>query len=698
MYNRGIYFLVIAFSAISIGCSGKSKSAPFWFLLGIGGAGNANSAGEASEVASDSNGVPLPASNDSVTTSGSGGIPTNTAVQEVPTSGPAHIFGMIIPTVAGLPATDVCGFPGAPSTPNCLDLTQIIVRIEVGNGGSYSLVDSANVNADGSFSFHIDDLPNNNYRVLINTGNGLNYSYQDFSYVFDPTQAGYTAVNVGNLLAERLYYTSGPASIIGSVSTPGFSGDGVSVPSGNLAGILVNLNDADGNLVSSTMTAGDGTFAFPLSNLPNGNYIITYDGSSVTASGQTYATNQENIHFTFQGTNPATTTVVNLGNTSLSWLAATESSITLNASIRNGAVLGDTSTTFTIKLKNEQGAIVDTTSRTGNGSFQLNASGLPGGVYYIEVSGPNFFTVSQSFLFSPAPDGGNKTITLSTPIGIVAKPSNVIGYVKDATGNHIAGSVINFRPDGTQPPSNLTYLLTDPQIGNGVRLWILEALSGVAGVNCAVSPASSPSICSCAMVPTTACLLANQGSGPWNYSTWGNKVYEVRSSDKQVYFTAAAGSWSYYISAPGYENWCGTNSAPCSSNPLSIMLNGNDFNAGNISMISISNRSQIAGTILVRDTAPSNPTLHTSQSGLFVVLLGNTSVNGAPLAHIAITTAGSYAFNGSSYVLTLPVGLTSDSQRVGYALQALASGGASTLANADTIAVDQDENAPRQRK
>ncbi|TGL60067.1 Cna protein B-type domain protein [Leptospira ognonensis] len=692
MFNRGITLLVLTLAFFLAGCSGKSKSAPFWFLLGIGGAGNATATAEGA-TATDSNDVPLPASNDSVSTSSSGDVPENTAVQEVPTSGPAQVTGTIVPVVGGVNATDTCGSPGAPSAPNCLDLSQIIVRIEVANGGNYTLVSSTTAQADGSFVFSLDNLPNNNYRVLINTGNGLNYTYQDFSFVFDPTQAGYTAVAVGNLTAERLYYSSGPATISGMISTPGFSGDGVTVNSGNLSGITVTLRDSEGNVVGTTTSAGDGSFSFNFSNLPNGNYTVVYEGSSVTSNGQTFATNTENIHFTFQGTNPSVTTVVNLGETSLPWLAATESSIALNATVRNGAVSGDTTSVFTIKLKNEQGAVVDTTTRTGNGTFQLNASGLPGGVYYIEVSGPNFFTVSQSFLFSPAPDGGNKSVTIATPIGIVARPSNVVGYVKDGSGNHIAGSVINFRPDRAQPPSNLTYLLNDPQIGNGIRLWIIEAMSGVAGVNCSTSPGSSPTICSCAIAPTTACLLANQGSGPWNYTTWGNKVYDVRPSDNQVFFTAAAGTWAYYISAPGYENWCGSNSVPCSSNPLTILLNGSDYNAGNVAMVSISNRSQIAGTISVRDTAPSNPTVHTNQSGLFVVLLGNTTTTGSSLAHIAITSGGSFAFNGSSYVVTLPQGLTSDAQRVGYALQTLASGGASTLANADSIAVDNDENA-----
>ncbi|WP_411823692.1 Cna protein B-type domain protein [Leptospira sp. 'Mane'] len=665
---------------------------PFWFLLGTGGAGNASDSA-AGATPADSNGVALPFSSDSTVPSPSGGVPENHAEQEVPTSGPAKIIGTIRPVVSGISAADVCGQTGAPSAPNCLDLTLISVRIEVANGNSYSLVASSNAEADGGFTIDVDSLPNNNYRVLINTGNGLNYSYQDFSFVFDPTQSAYTLVDVGDLKAERLYYTSGPAQISGSISSPGFSGNGVIVPSGPLSGVTVIIRNNEGNVIGTTTTAGDGSFSFNIPNLPNGNYTIEYQGSSVTSNGQPYANNSDTIHFTFQGTNPSVTTVVSLGETILPWMAATESSLTLNGSVINGAVSGDVSTGFTIKIKNEQGAVVDSSSRSGNGSFQLSGSGLPNGVYYIEVSANNFFTVSQSFLFTAAPDGGMKNITLSSPIGIVARPSNVVGYVRDAGANHIPGSVINFKPDRTQAPSNLAYLIGDPQIGNAAKLWIVESLSSVAGVNCATNPSASPSICSCALSPATSCLVANQGTGPWNYSTWGNKVYEVRPSDNQVYFTAVAGKWAYYISAPGFENWCGANASPCSSNPQTITLNGNDHNAGNVSMTSIANRSQIAGTITVRDTAPTNPSLYSNQSGLFVVLLGNTSTSGQSLAHIAVTSGGSFAFNASSYVVALPAGLTSDTDRVGYALQTLKSGGASTLANADSIAVDNDQTA-----
>ncbi|GBF51777.1 lipoprotein [Leptospira ryugenii] len=687
MFKKGTLFLLFVLASFGVGCSKKSKSMPFWFLLGSGGAGNpSDSAG--STTPPDSNGVALPPSNGSVSPSSTGEIPQNNAEQEIPTSGPARVFGKIQPVVAGNPSNDVCGQVGSPSYPNCVDLSQIIVRIEVANGSQSVLVASTNADANGNFSFDFNSLPNNNYRVLINNGNGLNYAYQDFSFVFNPSISGPTLVDVGTLYAERLYYLSGPAQITGSLVTSGFNADGFVVPSGPLAGITINLVDANGNTVASTTSNASGQFSIQIPNLSNGNYTIVYDGSSVTTSGQTYGTISEFIHFTFQGTNPSLTTVVGLGETNLPWLAAQESSLSLSGSVINGAVSNDQTTVYTIKLKNEQGAIIDTVSITGNGSFQLNGSGLPSGVYYVEVSGPNLVTVSQSFLFTASPDGGNKNQSLPSPISVVPKQSNVFGFIRDANGVHIPGSVINFRPDRLQRPSQLFHLSTDPLLGNAVKLWILEALSAVAGVNCLANPSSG--ICSCATNPSLSCLQTYQGNGPWNYQTWGSKVYEVRPSDQQVYFTAQAGLWAYTISAPGYETWCANQGTPCSQYPVSITLNGNDVNAGQITLTSIDRRAQIAGTISVRDTAPTNPSIHSNQTGLYVVLLGNTNSNGQALAHIAITSGGSFAFNGSSYVITLPSQLTSDAQRVSYALQALASGTAQTLAQADTIAVEDD--------
>ncbi len=247
-----------------------------------------------------------------------------------------------------------------------------------------------------------------------------------------------------------------------------------------------------------------------------------------------------------------------------------------------------------------------------------------------------------------------------------------------------------------QAPSRIFYLIDDPLLGNAVKLWIIEAMSAVAGQNCALNPTGA--ICSCAVNPTAACLIANQGTGPYFYQTYGNKLYDVNPSTSEVSFLAASGVWAYYISAPGFKNYCGSNSEPCSVNPLSVTLNGSSFNAGTVGMTSITGRSQIAGTISVRDNAPTINSTHTNQTGLFVVLLGNTGPGGSNLAHITTTSNGAFAFNGNSYVVTIPTTLPSqftndDSGRVAYALYSLGSGNATLLSQATTIAKQNDSSA-----
>ncbi|MDF3819562.1 Cna protein B-type domain protein [Leptospira sp. 96542] len=668
---------------------------PFWFLLGMGGAVS-DTTTTGLDTPPDSNGVPLPDPSDGVTPTDPGQVPGNGSNQEVANHGAARVFGRIVPVVSGVPATDVCGMVGAPSAPNCVDLTNINVRIEVANGDTTTLVASQTANANGSFQFDIADLPNNNYRVLINTGFGLNYAYQDFSYVFDPTQTPSTLVNVGDLTAERLYYNQGPVVFNGVITSPGFTGDGVNIPSGPVAGVVIEIRDQNGNVVGSGVSDGNGNYSISISPLPNGNYTVVYSGSAVEVAGQPFGNSSDSIHYTFPGTNPNTVTYIDLGETSLPWMAATESDLLLAGTVLNGAVATDSTSVFEIKLKNQHGAILYTTDLTGNGAFQIEGSYLSNGVFTVEVSSPYFFTASRSFMFMAAPTGGVKQVNLTEPIYVVAKPAPVLGYVKDENQNHIPGSVINVRPASTQAPSRIVYLKDDPQLGNAIKLWIVEAMSSVAGVNCATNPSNA--VCSCALNPTAACLVANQGAGPWNYQTYGNKLYEVNPITKEVSFLAASGVWSYYISAPGFENYCGSNLAPCASNPLQVTINGVPYNAGTVSLVSIPSRSQISGSISVRDSAPTVNSLHTNQSGLYVVLLGNTDSGGNNLAHITTTSAGQFAFNGSSYVVTLPSVLPApftndDTGRVSYALYALGTGLATTLANSPSIARANDRSA-----
>jgi len=651
--------------ALSGGCSKKKKDPLFWLLLGAGG-------GSSSSKGVDANGVPLP---ENLGDPAPGGvIPSASATQEVPTSGPAKITGSIHATSGTdsngnpLSADDVCGMSSAPPPPNCLDYTAIVAYLVAPNG---TIVATTNLNSDGSFQFDVENLPNNNYRVLIETGLGLNYAYTDFNFVYDPTsQNGITQVAVGAINAERHYLNGGPALLSGNVFTPGFSDGVVTVPSGGRAGVTVNLRDPSNSnqILATTTTDSNGDYSFSLSNLANGNYIVEVLGSVISESSRNFLDTSVPVRFTFQGNNPIITTSVTVPRATITWDAATSSALTVSGSLTNVAVV-DTTTPFTIRLVSPSGATLDTTTINGSGSFTLSASNLTAGVYTIQAhagpaSNPITFPASSSIVFQPNPTGGTRTIT-GANVTIAPKPSEIQGFVSDGVLSYVPGSVINFRPAATQPPINLLYLLQDDRLRDLILVWLAESNTSVAS-NCVASGNL-----------TAACIAAHQGTGPWNYSTYGNKVYEVRP-DNSVYFEAVAGTWAYYVSAPGYQNYCGSNTN-CPVNPLTLTLNGQPYNAGTITLQPSSNRSQIAGSITVTDRLLVNntktgqvvatPTNHTNFSNLMVVLLGNTDNSGNPVAHVTPTVNGNYSFGGTnSFVVPLPSSLSTDTLRVTYAL------------------------------
>jgi hypothetical protein len=644
-FSRSLILLVIILFS-TVNCSKKKGGGLFWLLLAAGGGTSV------SEVNVDSNGVPLPENLGTNTENGT--VPISLAEQEVPTSGAASIRGNFYATIANQPSGDVCGEPGAPISPNCLDFTAITAKLVAPNA---TVVSSQKLLANGSFQFDIDNLPNNNYRVLIETGFGLNYAHRDFLFTFDPTSAqSITIINLGSIAAERLFYTSGPASFTGTVNTSGFAGD-VNVPAGPVQGVLVQVIDSQGNVIASTTTDSSGNYSINLPNLSNGNYTIILDGSDVTAMGQNFSTTSQDIHFVFEGTNSAVVTQVIVPTSNLQWLAATSSSATVSGSIMNAAISGDVTTVYTINLFNSSGNLVATTSITGSGSYSFGASNLTAGVYSIQISGSSSgntitFPASSSFLFTPHSSGGNKIVNVPT-VYVAPRQSNITGQVTDGTLSYVPGSVINFRPASNQAPSNLLYLLNDDQIRDMIKLWLVEAGLGI----CAANNFEA------------SCVVANQGSGPWNYTTFGNKVYEVKP-DQSVFFTAAAGKWAYYISAPGYSNYCGGNTN-CLSDPLTLTLNGQDYNAGSFTLLASTKRSQITGNLNVRDQIiGSSSVTNNALSGIFVILLGNTDTAGNAVAHITTTSSGNFAFNGSSKVVVLPSGLPNDQARAGVAINA----------------------------
>lgn len=608
----------------------------FW-MAALTGGGSATGSATGSTQQTDSNGVPLPSSTSS----------SSTSAQEVATHGPATISGTLNATDCkngsnvSIPCSSDAG----------LDLTQITIQLIDSQG---NVIATTKPSASGNYSFNVADLANGDYRVLINSGNGLNYAYQDLNFTFNPVNSSTNDITGIDLTSSRLYLTSGPATITGTATTPGFkdqNGTAI-VAAGPLSGVSVQLKDGNGIVIATTTTNASGVYTFNQANLPNGNYSITVLGSGKSSSGQPFTDTSSAvpIQFSFQGNNPATATLVNIPGLSSAWNPANSATANLsNWSIANVAISGSDLSGFTVNLKDANGNIVGTTTTNASGQYSFSQN-LSSGVYSVEISKTGFLTTSSSFSFTPNPTGSATSVTQSGgPNKIVPRPSNVTGQVAGPSNAppRIEGASINFRPDITQAPSNLLYLATgsDDRLRNLTSLWMREACMAI-GAACTGACAAG------GLQP--ACVAANQGAGPWVYTTYANKVYET--SGNNVVFTAVAGKWNYFISAPGYID----------SSANTITLNGQDVNAAPVVLVPSTHRAQIAGQSVVADTLVNGTKNsygaalpgYTGQSGvpgLFAIMLGNSDSSGNSIAHITLTNAsGAYAFDGNSKVVSLP--------------------------------------------
>ncbi len=639
VFNLTMLILILA--SLALGC-GKGKKGLLFFPP---------------DTNLDSNGIPLP-QEQSGNTGGSSDVQ-----QEIPNHGPAQIQGTLFAVVNGENKTLIdAGLTNS-------DISQI--RIQLVDPDN-NIIAETTPNSDGTFTFDINDLYNNNYRILINDGMGLAYAYYDFSFIYNPTIGNPNTINDANLYAQRVYYTSGPAVFTGSVITPGFNQDGVIISSGGLTGIEVCLYSSNDNQnpIACTITDSQGQYTFNgsnnslLDNLPNGNYFIVVDGNSLNISGSTFTDDQLMVHFVFQGNSLANPTSVNAPSLNVSWQAPVESSAQISVQIINGAIEGDDLTLFTVKLFDEQGNLKGTTSPNSGGlaNFSLN---LQNGIYYIEVSRNNFQTRQQTFSFVAHAGGGTRIVDLTnSPIVMIAKPSQITGMISSGAIAPVPGANINFRPDSTQPPSKLAYLLSDPQIGNLIRAWILQA--------CPAWDGTPQGTFSCNCAPNC------------NYQTWAVKGYDYDPSINKLKLTAVSGKWKYYVSASGYNN----------SNEDVIILNGEDQER-NVSIVASTKRSRIQGIATVLDTLVDGSknaypigTGYTSRHalpGLFVVLL-SISDNNQNYALITLSNAsGQYNFDGNSKVVPLPNGLTEE-QQVGFAIQNFAA--SSNLSSSSIVGTD----------
>jgi hypothetical protein len=190
-----------------------------------------------------------------------------------------------------------------------------------------NVIGTTKPNADGTYSFNIADLTNGDYRVLINSGNGLNYAYQDLNFTFNPVNANANNITGVDLSSTRLYLTSGPATITGTATTPGFKDQsGLSYRRSRSRCQLettVQLKDANGKCdCDKRPTNASGVYTFNQANLPKwGNYSITVLGSGQSSGGQPFTDTSSAvpIQFSFAGNNPATPTLVTIPGLSSAW-------------------------------------------------------------------------------------------------------------------------------------------------------------------------------------------------------------------------------------------------------------------------------------------------------------------------------------------------------------------------------------------
>jgi hypothetical protein len=622
--KKGILYLLFLIFTINCGGQGGGTSMVPWMAALMGGA----SPGKQSISSTDSNGVKLPEV-------------VETPLQEVPTSGPTTILGKIQATSCtseGLPI--IC------SEDTGLNITQIKIQLISATNETIAITYP---DSNGQFSFAIPKFKNGNYRVLINTEKGLNYSHIDFNHTFDPTKLSGNTIELETLVAQRYYLQKGPALISGMVVTSGFKDQlgATVVPQGALSGVKVAIYSSTHEIIAEQITNTSGQFTFSVLELPNGNYTIHVFGSEKVLENRPFLDQVSDERFIFLGNDPSMATTLDLRPISLQWQPSLKAPIQLiDWSISNAANPGMDLSGFLVSLKNSEGDSYSTyTDANGKFSFQ---SILTKGVYELTISKNGFLDSTSSFHFIPHHSGGATPVTQNLSLIVVPNPSNIEGLVSGPNNSppRIQGATINFRPAKSHAPSSLAYLLKDDRLKNLAELWIRESCSN--NPNCS-------SLCS-GTGYSSACALQNQGSGPWNYTTYQNKVYEVKSDNTKVYFTAVAGKWEYYISASGYKN----------TPTAEITLNGNDVSFSNFILQESVFRSTIEGQSIITDTLINGTknsyggslpgfTANPGIPGIIVVLLGNNDNSQNPVAHVTTTgNNGSFKFDGSSKVVSLP--------------------------------------------
>lgn len=618
-----IFFIFLML--FSTGCKEK-KNSPFFipWMMSLTGQNTENS------VIEDSNGEILP--------------PTMIeGEQEIPNVGRALISGSVSPMMC---VENDISIP-CDREPN-LSLENVEVFLVSATGETIS---STFLNAEGKYEFEIDDLKNNNYRILMKSDMDLNYSHNDFNFTFNPTKEN--KITVGEIKPIRKYFESGPATIKGKVIVNEFKDDNgnVLITSKPATGFKVSLLDKDNRLLNfnqvniDKLIDANGEYEFNIDDLKNNNYKIVVTPTNFGYTNFSINEKQIPFRFIYIGNNKNDVTDINLNLTRIDIIGSEDFNVKIsNWQIKN--VVNELND-FTVELKNNRNDIIDTTKTDMEGKFSFNTK-LEKEVYSIEIKKENYATNISNFTFVPNYFSSSTQINQVSPIIMVPNKTTVLSKISGPNGfpRRIEGATINFRPSSNQSPTNLSYFLRteDERIKGMINLWMKEAC--VSNTDC---------FNQCQTVNfSSECVVKNEGPEPWRYSTYQNKIYEVKEDNETVYLTALPGKWEYYISASGYIN----------STVSNLNLNGSQMNMEAKSLMPSNYRAGINGKVTVLDILGNGEknsygdqvvgyNQNQGLTGIFVVMLGN-SIDNKALAHVTLTKNGEYNFDENSKVVLLP--------------------------------------------
>ena len=645
----------------------------------------------------------------------------------IPLSGPATITGGIVlydgADANGDPIPAVlCTSPNTP--PGCIDLTGIQIQLLDPNG---NVVATTSPNYDGTYTFNIDNLPNNNYQVFIPKAGGISSAYVNFNFTYDPSTSGPNQVNVSNLVTYTYSFESGAAIVSGSATTPGYvdaNGTTVLNPGPLPSGTPVKLykEDPNGNITLSaypgktfsliasttlTLSGGVSSYSFnrtnPADYLQEGaKYVVEVQGSQVIDNGRPFKDTYTSFTFNYNAskTDNSVAALVNVPSVSCEWDPATSAPANISGQVTNSAFPSADKSGFTVTLKDGAGNVIATTTTNVSGNYSFTGVNLSNGTYSIEVTKDKFNSKSTAFTYVANPNGSTQSVSIAT-VGMLAKDAKVTGEIKDTSNNPVPNAVISFRPASTLSAADLNYILADPNIPNEIKAltqkWQQEKIAYGSFQTWATKSYEKEYNCSDGS-KTIILTDGKLGCAPGTTAT---------TPTGKLVMTVLAGSWDYFVSAAGFE-------------PTSVgteTFDGVDKNVNPPLMSPSVKRSIINGYAVLLDTTTDGtkryyannniPSLNgqgytkttDGLANLIAVLLNNKNNSGQQVAHLTLTDdTGKYEFTNLHVVL--PSSLVTDSDRVAYAVSEYqkylanpASCSCAVVTDKSTISSDLNPNA-----